>query len=86
MPKNEGKILAEDVRCLCGSLVAKISKNGIELKCRRCKRVALIPLSKKEQVALEENDPGVFRYHLTFDHPPLEQRSRSNASSASGGD
>jgi phage FluMu protein Com len=58
-----------DLRCLCGSLVAKVTKEGIELKCRRCKRVALIPLLKKEQRHLEETHPEVFRYRITFDHP-----------------
>lgn len=60
---------AGDLRCLCGSLVAKVTKTGIELKCRRCKRVALIPLLKKEQKILEENHPEVFRYQMTFNHP-----------------
>jgi phage FluMu protein Com len=30
-------------RCLCGSLVAKISLDGVEILCRRCKRIHLIP-------------------------------------------
>ncbi|MEK6683219.1 MAG: hypothetical protein AABY46_01005 [Nitrospirota bacterium] len=34
-----------EVRCECGSLVAKLVGSAIELKCRRCKRLALIPLS-----------------------------------------
>lgn len=74
MPKSEETGAAEDLRCLCGSLVAKVKKNGIELKCRRCKRVALIPFSKKEQIALEENHPDVFRLHLTFTHTSIERR------------
>ena len=32
-----------DCRCLCGSLVARIAGDGIELKCRRCKRVLVVP-------------------------------------------
>ncbi len=75
MPKVEEKVSAGDLRCLCGSLVAKVKKNGIELKCRRCKRVALIPLSKKEQFTLEKNHPDVFRYRITFDHAQIERRS-----------
>jgi len=31
------------IRCLCGSLMARISEEGIELKCKRCKRVHIIP-------------------------------------------
>ena len=32
-----------DERCLCGSLVAKVSLDGVEILCRRCKRIHLIP-------------------------------------------
>lgn len=32
-----------DCRCLCGSLVARMAGDGIELKCRRCKRVLVVP-------------------------------------------
>lgn len=35
-----------EVRCECGSLVAKLMGSWIELKCRRCKRLALIPLEE----------------------------------------
>lgn len=70
--RNEEKVSAADLRCLCGSLVAKVKKNGIELKCRRCKRVALIPFSEKEQALLEERHPSVFRYQITFDHPQAD--------------
>jgi phage FluMu protein Com len=33
-------------RCLCGSLLAKITPQGIELKCRKCKRLQIIPRSR----------------------------------------
>ena len=39
---------AREVRCECGSLVAKLVGSAIELKCRRCKRLALIPLAEFE--------------------------------------
>jgi hypothetical protein len=32
----------EDLRCRCGSLMARVTARGIELKCRRCKRVVLV--------------------------------------------
>jgi phage FluMu protein Com len=41
---------AEDYRCLCGSLMAKITPLGVEIKCRKCKRIQVIPNS---QVTLE---------------------------------
>lgn len=33
-----------DVRCACGSLLARRVGSNVELKCRRCKRTVLIPL------------------------------------------
>lgn len=33
-----------ECRCDCGSLLARLSAVGIELKCRRCKRVVVLPL------------------------------------------
>lgn len=33
----------QDSRCLCGSLLARLRMEGVELKCRRCKRVVIIP-------------------------------------------
>jgi hypothetical protein len=32
-----------ECRCLCGSLVARLTRRGVELKCRRCKRILLVP-------------------------------------------
>ena len=34
-----------EARCHCGQLVAKLSVNGIELKCKRCKRLIHLQLS-----------------------------------------
>lgn len=36
---------ATDHRCACGSLLARLRAHGVELKCRRCKRVVVIPWS-----------------------------------------
>jgi phage FluMu protein Com len=36
--------VARDVRCHCGSLVARIVDGQLELKCRRCQRIALVSL------------------------------------------
>ncbi len=33
-------------RCLCGSLLARLVGDQVELKCRRCKRTTLLPLSE----------------------------------------
>jgi phage FluMu protein Com len=36
-------------RCACGSLLARITPQGVELKCRRCKRLVLVPWSNRRQ-------------------------------------
>ncbi len=33
-----------DLRCGCGSLLARRVQEGVELKCRRCKRTLVLPL------------------------------------------
>jgi len=33
-----------ECRCLCGSLVARRVPEGVELKCRRCKRTVVLAL------------------------------------------
>jgi hypothetical protein len=33
-----------ECRCLCGNLVARRVPEGVELKCRRCKRTVVLPL------------------------------------------
>ncbi|WP_338869967.1 hypothetical protein [Myxococcus stipitatus] len=35
---------AGELRCLCGSLLARLVPGGVELKCRRCRRTRVIPL------------------------------------------
>jgi phage FluMu protein Com len=41
-----------DERCLCGSLVAKLSPKGVEILCRRCKRIHIIPWSDDREPAM----------------------------------
>lgn len=33
----------EELRCSCGQLLANLTEKGVELKCKRCKRVHVIP-------------------------------------------
>jgi phage FluMu protein Com len=33
-----------DLRCHCGNLLARLVPEGVELKCRRCKRTVVLPL------------------------------------------
>ena len=34
----------KEARCHCGHLVARLCKEGVELKCKRCKRIVILPL------------------------------------------
>ena len=38
-----------ELRCGCGSLLARLTRAGIELKCRRCKRVVVVPVGAARQ-------------------------------------
>ena len=35
----------DETRCECGQLIAKVCGQGLELKCKRCKRIVVIPFS-----------------------------------------
>jgi len=37
-----------ETRCECGQLIAKVCGQGLELKCKRCKRMVIIPFSSIE--------------------------------------
>ena len=39
---------SEEVRCHCGQLMARLVDEGIELKCKRCRRLMVISFSKIE--------------------------------------
>jgi len=43
--------LGSEARCECGQLVAKLRTDGVELKCKRCKRIMLIPFATMEDGA-----------------------------------
>ena len=40
-----GRNEAAELRCGCGSLLARLVQDHLELKCRRCKRAWLIPVT-----------------------------------------
>jgi phage FluMu protein Com len=46
-PKQETSL-----RCGCGSLLARVVPNGVELKCRRCKRQVIIPFDTRSGVRI----------------------------------
>lgn len=37
----------KNCRCECGNLIAKMTREGVELKCRRCKRIKIIPYTNR---------------------------------------
>lgn len=53
MPPSQGTLkigrpaAASDCRCECGSLLARIVADGVEIRCRRCKRELLVPWSAR---------------------------------------
>ena len=49
-----------DERCLCGSLLAKVSRDGVEILCRRCKRIHRIRWpAERRRVATQETEMAV---------------------------
>jgi len=38
----------DETRCECGQLIAKVRGQVLELKCKRCKRIVVIPFSSIE--------------------------------------
>ena len=39
-----GESSSTELRCTCGSLLARFVAGGVELKCRRCKRAVIVPV------------------------------------------
>ena len=37
-----------ETRCECGQLIAKVRSQALELKCKRCKRIVIIPFNAIE--------------------------------------
>jgi len=54
-PEQKEPSSLSETRCHCGQLMAILRKNGIELKCRRCKRITLIPFSA---ISVEHTSAG----------------------------
>ncbi len=45
VPRGSDADPRADLRCCCGSLLARRVDAGVELKCRRCKRTVVLPLA-----------------------------------------
>jgi len=51
--KNDAAPKAETaLRCDCGNLLARLVAQGVEIKCRRCKRQVIIPLDANGAVKI----------------------------------
>jgi len=64
-PGESGAAPGRGCRCACGSLLARLVEGAVELKCRRCKRILLLPLAGGAPAPLERRvrplplgDPG----------------------------
>jgi phage FluMu protein Com len=51
-PSSAAGAASGECRCLCGSLLARWVEDGVELKCRRCKRTLRVPLSPEPRSQL----------------------------------
>lgn len=54
-PKSECQSCCDEMRCCCGSLLARFVPGGVELKCRRCKRTILLNLMALEKAGSYTN-------------------------------
>lgn len=50
-PRGAAARSRDDCRCPCGNLLARITPRGIEVKCRRCKRVVLLDPTEEQDEA-----------------------------------
>ena len=49
--REESEILmsGNDCRCHCGSLLGRLAEHGVEIKCRRCKLIFIVPFEEGKQ-------------------------------------
>ncbi len=48
-----------EMRCSCGSLLARLVAGGVELKCRRCKRTMVLPIEADERSGFATQDKAL---------------------------
>lgn len=46
-----------ETRCACGSLLARLTAEGVELKCRRCKRLVVVRWGEQRALDPHARDP-----------------------------
>jgi phage FluMu protein Com len=47
-PSSQAIAEVSETRCECGQLIAKVRGQALELKCKRCKRIVIIPFNTIE--------------------------------------
>lgn len=40
--RNMNRVGDRHCRCSCGNLLARLTEHGVEIKCKRCKRLVLV--------------------------------------------
>ncbi len=51
MPHAIDERCEDECRCSCGKLMARLTVHGVEVQCRRCKLLHIIPFLMEEQTA-----------------------------------
>lgn len=49
---SDNQATLQENRCLCGQLLAKLRPEGVEVKCKRCKRLLLIPYNSTGEIQI----------------------------------
>jgi hypothetical protein len=58
-PRDSRPAVAGEIRCGCGSLLARVLPDGVELKCRRCGRLIFVGVDDDGHFYVcESPDPG----------------------------
>jgi phage FluMu protein Com len=48
----DDKKTGNELRCGCGSLIGRVVKEGVEIKCRKCKKISILSLTSTREVII----------------------------------
>jgi hypothetical protein len=58
LPRESRPAVGGEIRCGCGSLLARVLPDGVELKCRRCGRLIFVGVDDDGQFYVSQSpDP-----------------------------
>jgi phage FluMu protein Com len=63
-PEPVTQTASGDARCPCGGLVARLIPGGVELKCRRCRRLLIVPMEDSGETRSRTSGRGGARGRL----------------------